>query len=58
MRGALPPLLIVWCIGTGKHEVPRHDFNEYSGLSFYTRTYPRVEIFASTFKACLLLREL
>ena len=50
MRGAIPPL-IVWCIGTGKLEVLRHDVNEYRSVSAYTRPPTRVEIFVSTFKA-------
>jgi len=50
MSGAIPPLFLVWCIGTGKPEVFRHDVNEYRSVSAYIRSYTRVEILASNFK--------
>ena len=36
ISGAIPPLLILWGIGTGKVELLRHDFNEYRSVSTYT----------------------
>ena len=50
-RGAIPPRIIVWCIGTGKLEVLRHDVNEYRSVPAYTRSSTRVEIFVPTLKA-------
>ena len=38
MRGAASQLLILWCIGTGKFEVLRHDVDEYRSVSAQWRT--------------------
>ena len=50
MRGALTPLLTVWCTGTGKLEVFRHDVNEYRSVSAYARSTLRVWYFRLDFQ--------